>query len=140
MIEVGRYVRLDENELEESFVRSSGPGGQNVNKLSTAVQLRVDVANAPGIPDWVKARLRTVAGRRLTGDGVLIIIAQRFRTQEQNRADARERLRELLAEASYRPPVRRPTRPSWGARQDRMKDKAVRSAVKRQRGTPISEE
>lgn len=127
-------IALDEAELEESFVRSSGPGGQNVNKLSTAVQLRFDVRRSPSLPNAVAIRLMKLAGRRLTADGVLVLIAQRFRTQERNRADARERLAELVAEAAVPPVPRRATRPTLASKKRRLDDKARRGAVKRGRG------
>ena len=133
MIPVTNRIRLDEKELEESFVRSSGPGGQNVNKLSTAVQLRFDVFGSPSLPDEVKERLVKLAGRRMTAEGVLVIIAQRFRTQERNREDAVERLVALIREAVPRPPVRHATRPTLASKKRRLEAKGQRSEVKRQR-------
>src|SRR6185312_15770796 len=103
MIRVTSSIAIDDGELDESFVRASGPGGQNVNKLSTSVQLRFDVRRSPNLPDDVRARAERLAGRRLTKDGVLVLIAQQHRTQERNRADALERLVALLQEASIRP-------------------------------------
>ncbi len=127
-------IIIPESELDESFVRASGPGGQNVNKVSTAVQLRFDVRGSPSLPDEVAVRLMRLAGSRMTRDGVLIISADRFRTQDRNRADARERLAALVAAAEIRPVKRRPTKPSAGARERRLAGKAVRSGVKSTRG------
>jgi ribosome-associated protein len=126
-------IILPETELEESFIRASGPGGQNVNKVSSAVQLRWDVRRSAALPDDVAVRLMKLAGSRLTRDGVLVITADRFRTQERNRADARERLQALLAAAEVRPVKRRPTRPSKGQKEKRLAGKAVRSGVKQGR-------
>src|SRR5215475_8282816 len=112
MIRITDDISLDEREIEESFVRSSGPGGQNVNKLSTAVQLRFDVRRSPSLPDDVRARLERLAGKRLTREGVIVIIAQRHRTQERNRQDALDRLIELVRAAAVRPVPRRPTKPT----------------------------
>jgi ribosome-associated protein len=126
-------IIIPETELDESFVRASGPGGQNVNKVSTAVQLRFDVRASPSLPDEVAVRLMRLAGSRLTRDGVLIISADRFRTQERNRSDARERLQALVAAAEVRPIKRKPTRPSTGSKERRLAGKAVRSGVKQGR-------
>jgi ribosome-associated protein len=126
-------IILPEDELEESFIRASGPGGQNVNKVSSAVQLRWDVRRSAALPDDVAVRLMKLAGSRLTRDGVLIITADRFRTQERNRADARERLQALLAAAEVRPVKRRPTKPGKAAKEKRLAGKAVRSGVKQGR-------
>lgn len=135
MIQVTRRLAIDAREIEESFVRASGPGGQNVNKLATAVELRFDVRASPSLPDAVKGRLAALAGRRLTKDGVLVITAQRHRTQERNRADALERLLDLLRRAAEPPPPpRRPTRPSKAAKGRRMDAKTRRGAIKRLRG------
>jgi ribosome-associated protein len=131
MIEVTPTIAIDEREIEESFVRSSGPGGQNVNKLSTAVQLRFDIRRSPSLPNDVAIRAQKLAGKRLTNDGVIVIVAQRFRTQEKNREDATERLLALLREAAEPPPPpRRPTKPSRAAKAKRMEDKSRRSGVK----------
>ena len=133
MIVVTPRIVLDERELEETFVRSSGPGGQNVNKLSTAVQLRFDVRRSPSLPDDVRARLERLAGSRLTGEGVLIIVAQRHRTQERNREDALARLIELIRQATERPKPRRPTKPTYASKKRRLEAKSKRSEVKKLR-------
>ena len=112
MIRVSDTISIDESEIAESFVRASGPGGQNVNKLATAVQLRFDVRRSPSLPPDLRARLERLAGRRLTRDGILVIIAQRHRTQERNRDDARARLFELIRQAAVKPKLRRATRPT----------------------------
>ncbi len=130
MIRIGNQISIDERELEERFVRASGPGGQNVNKLSTAVQLRFDVRRSPHIPDDVRARLERLAGRRLTREGVLVITAQRHRTQERNRRDAFDRLVELVRRAAVAPAPRRATRPTAGSRERRLKSKKHRATVK----------
>ena len=133
MIRVTDRLSIDESEISETFVRASGPGGQNVNKLSTAVQLRFDVRHSPSLPDDVRTRLERLAGRRLTRDGVIVIIAQNHRTQERNRADALERLIELIRQAAVRPVPRRPTRPTKASRERRIESKKRRSGVKRLR-------
>lgn len=137
MIEITADISIDERELDESFVRSSGPGGQNVNKLSTAVQLRFDVRRSPSLPNDVAVRAMRLAGHRLTLDGVIVITAQRFRTQDRNRQDAQERLVDLLRQAAVPPPPkRRPTRPTSASRARRLEGKSHRSGVKALRGTP----
>jgi ribosome-associated protein len=130
MIRITRTIALDERELEEHFIRASGPGGQNVNKLASAVQLRFDVRGSPNLSDEVRARLERLAGSRLTREGVLVITAQRHRTQERNRQDARERLVELVRRASVAPIPRRATKPSAGARERRLESKKQRGRIK----------
>jgi len=133
-------VRIEESELEENFIRSSGPGGQNVNKVATAVQLRFDAANSPNLPERVRERTIALAGQRATKDGVIVIEASRFRTQEQNRADARARLVALVAKAAEPPPKpRKKTRPSKGAVERRLKEKSGRAGIKKMRGKVTSE-
>jgi ribosome-associated protein len=134
MIRVTDTISIDEAELEESFVRSSGPGGQNVNKLSTAVQLRFDVRQSPSLPNDVAIRLMQLAGKRMTKDGVLVLIAQNHRTQERNRAEAQERLLDLIREAAIRPVPRRATKPTKASRKERLETKKRRSGIKNLRG------
>jgi ribosome-associated protein len=130
MIRIDPRISIDESELEERFIRASGPGGQNVNKLASAVQLRFDVRGSPNLPNDVRPRLERLAGRRLTREGVLVITAQRHRTQERNRQDALDRLIELIRRAAVAPVPRRATRPSTGARERRLQSKKRRSAIK----------
>jgi len=133
MLRIARDIVLDENDLDISFVRASGPGGQNVNKLSTAAQLRYDIARANLAPD-VRERFERIAGQRLTKDGVVVIHAQRFRTQERNRQDAIDRLVAMLREASIRPTLRRATRPTFASKQRRLEGKKRRADIKAGRG------
>jgi ribosome-associated protein len=142
MIRITDRISIEERELEEHFVRASGPGGQNVNKLSTAVQLRFDVRRSPSLAADVRTRLERLAGRRLTRDGVLVIMAQRHRTQERNRQDALDRLVELIQQASVAPTPRRPTKPTRGSKERRLATKKNRSSIKglrRERPGEISE-
>ncbi|MDR6952565.1 ribosome-associated protein [Ancylobacter sp. 3268] len=133
MIPVTNRISLADEEIVEVFVRASGPGGQNVNKVSSAVQLRFDVRGSPNLPEAVKERLERLAGKRLTNDGVIVISAQRFRTQERNREDALARLVEMIREAAVAPITRRPTRPTLGSKIRRLEGKARRSGVKAMR-------
>ncbi|WP_413987880.1 alternative ribosome rescue aminoacyl-tRNA hydrolase ArfB [Labrys okinawensis] len=139
MIEITPTLSIDEREIDEDFVRSSGPGGQNVNKLSTAVQLRFNIRTSPSLPNEVAIRAQKLAGRKLTQDGVVVIVAQRFRTQDRNREDARDRLVALLREAATPPPPpRKATKPSKAAKARRLESKSRRSSVKSMRGAKIS--
>lgn len=135
MLIIAPHLAIDERELRETFVRASGPGGQNVNKVATAVQLRFDVRRSPSLPAAVRERLRRLAGRRITAEGVLVIDARRFRTREQNRQDARRRLCALVRRAATVPSLRRPTRPSRTARQQRLDAKRRRGRLKATRAS-----
>jgi ribosome-associated protein len=130
MIRVTDAIALDEREIEESFVRASGPGGQNVNKVASAVQLRFDVRRSPSLPNDVAVRLAKLAGRRMTQDGVLVITAQRLRSQEQNRQDALERLTALIRQAAVRPVPRRKTKPTLASKKRRLEGKSRRAQIK----------
>jgi ribosome-associated protein len=141
MIPITPTLTLDEDEIQLDFVRASGPGGQNVNKVATAAQLRFDVRRSPSLPDDVRERLMRLAGRRITEDGVLIITAQRFRTQERNRQDALDRLVELVRRAAEPPKLRRKTRPPLAARARRLDTKRQRGQTKRlRRPVPAAED
>jgi ribosome-associated protein len=133
MIPITDQIALDERDIEESFIRASGPGGQNVNKVASAVQLRFDLAHAPSLPAEVRARAVRLAGRRLNQDGVLVITARRWRSQDRNRQDALDRLVALLRRAAAPPIRRRPTQPSAAAKARRLEEKTRRSALKAER-------
>ncbi|MEA2838115.1 MAG: ribosome-associated protein [Bradyrhizobium sp.] len=139
MLRIARDLIINENDIDISFVRASGPGGQNVNKLSTAAQLRFDTSRIALAPD-AAARLNRLAGSRMTKDGVIVIHAQRFRTQERNRADAIDRLLALLREAAIRPTPRRPTKPTLGSKKRRLEGKKRRGDIKAKRGSGGIEE
>ncbi len=134
MIEITSWLRIHEDDLVWKATRASGPGGQHVNKTSTAVELRFDVRNSPYLPDDVKARLETLAGSRLTQDGVLILFSQGSRSQEMNRQDAQERLVDLIRRATEKPKPRRPTKPTYSSKLKRLDGKAKRGTVKSGRG------
>ncbi|TVR09827.1 MAG: aminoacyl-tRNA hydrolase [Salinarimonadaceae bacterium] len=136
MIQITPFIALHEDEIEETFIRSAGPGGQNVNKVATAVQLRFDMRASPSMSDEVKERLAVIAGQRLTKDGVIVITAQSHRSQERNREDALARLVEMIRRAAVRPRPRRPTRPTLGSKKRRLASKSKHGATKAMRGKP----
>lgn len=138
MLRITHTISIPADELVENFVRASGPGGQNVNKVSSAVELRFDAANSPSLADDVRSRTLKLAGQRATKDGVIVIRAERFRTQERNRADARDRLARLIARAATPPKKRLKTRPTRASKERRLETKARRSSTKRNRGRPVT--
>ena len=140
MVEISPSVSINDDEIQIDFVRASGPGGQNVNKVSSAAQLRFDIRSSPSLEADVKERLERIAGSRVTEDGILIIEAKRYRTQEQNRFDALQRLRALVQKALEKPKTRRKTRPTPASRQKRLQAKRQRGDVKRLRGRPTLDE
>ncbi len=137
LIPIAPGIAFDPNEIEESFIRASGPGGQNVNKVSSAVQVRLDLRRAGTLPEGLRERAEALGGRRVTADGVLIITAQRHRSQDRNRQDALDRIVALLQEAAIRPVLRRDTKPTKAARRRRTDAKVLRGEVKRLRSTPV---
>ncbi|WP_349368413.1 alternative ribosome rescue aminoacyl-tRNA hydrolase ArfB [Salinarimonas sp.] len=139
MIAVTPTIALDEDEIEMTALRASGPGGQNVNKVASAVQLRFDALGSPSLPGPVKARLPAVAGSRMTKEGVIVITAQVHRTQERNREDAIARLVDLIRRAAYRPPPRRPTKPTLASKRRRLDSKTKHARTKTLRGKPATE-
>ena len=138
MIRITPSIAIDESEIEERFIRASGPGGQNVNKLASAVQLRFDVAHSPSLPDEVRARLIRLAGKRVNAAGVLVIEARRYRTQARNRADALDRFTKLILSASVKPRPRRETKPGAASKERRLEGKRQRAKIKRARA-PVSD-
>jgi ribosome-associated protein len=139
MLDISPSLSISENEIQFDFIRASGPGGQNVNKVASAVQLRFDVKNSPSLPEVVKQRLTKLAPKRITAEGVLIIEAKRYRSQEQNREDAVQRLVHLLQQAEYEPKPRRKTKPSQTAREARLRTKKLKGEIKRLRSTKVED-
>ena len=133
MIQITNKIFINESEIREEFIRSSGPGGQNVNRVATAVQLRFDVANSPSLPSDVRIRLLRIAGKRATEEGILIIEASRYRSQEKNRKDAVDRLIKLIAKATQKPKIRRKTKPTYESIRRRLESKRRRSRIKKMR-------
>jgi ribosome-associated protein len=140
MIKITRNIAINESEIQQRFIRASGPGGQHVNKAATAVQIRFDVANSPSLPDAVRERLVHLAGSQMTEDGVLMIEAKRFRSQNRNRQDAINRLVKLIRKAAKKPKIRRKTKPTRASKERRLKDKHHRSRIKRMRQPPPIDE
>jgi ribosome-associated protein len=136
MIQITESIAIDEREIQEEFILASGPGGQHVNKAATAVKLRFDVVHSPSLPEDLKDRLIRLAGRRITEQGVIVIDARRFRSQERNRQDARERLAALIRKAAERPKPRRKTQPTAASKKRRLEDKRRRGDIKQIRRTP----
>ena len=140
MIQITAWLRIEDDEIVEKAARASGPGGQHVNKTSTAIELRFDVRNSPTLPEDVKTRLEALGGSRMTQEGVLVLFAQGSRSQEMNRQEARERLVELIRRATEKPKPRRPTKPTYSSKLKRMETKGKRAGIKSLRGRPKGED
>lgn len=140
MIEITSWLRIEDDEIVEKATRASGPGGQHVNKTSTAIELRFDVRGSPTLPEDVKTRLEALGGSRMTLDGVLVLFAQGSRSQEMNRQEARERLVELIKRATEKPKPRRPTKPTYSSKLKRLETKGKRAGIKSLRGKPKGED